>query len=158
MRFFALLSIGIIASFCLLGEKPAPIDTPTPVPGLETLQQFNCTPKPCWHGIHLGMTTVQEAAIILSADPTIRLNKVSWTDYYLCWQWQNEWRRDDGLFGGCYDTIPNPDFMLVLNYVNNPLQAGDAITLLGRPTGSFLCTGYDPDDIGYLGLMLDRCG
>ena len=139
LRFFARLSIGIAVILCLFVGTIRLIGASIPPPGLETLQQFDCTPKPCWHRIHLGVTSATEAASILKSDKTISLIDYLTDSNSVCWNWQNQFHGNLG-WDGCYHNDPKLEYGLTLRYMNSPLRLGDLIRLTGRPSSSVLCT------------------
>ncbi|HVU12961.1 MAG TPA: hypothetical protein VHD90_16900 [Phototrophicaceae bacterium] len=139
LRYLARLSIGIAVVICLLVVSVHLIGGATSPPKSATLQQFDCTPKPCWHDIQLGITTIPEAAAILGTDRTLRLFNYQPTADHVCWQWQNEWHSPGQNWDSCYNDVPNSQTVLILNYENSPLRLGDVIDILDRPDATSLC-------------------
>jgi hypothetical protein len=101
-RLLAWVSIGIVAfslsgiGICFIGRLYVPPE----------IAGFDCTPAPCWHGIQLGITSMQEAERLLSSDPTITLLDHRASGQYLCWQWQNGWQVESSRFDGRYNDQP----------------------------------------------------
>jgi hypothetical protein len=153
LYFLFRLVLRASVAFTLLVGAACVIGSFNSYPAWETLEQFLCSPQPCWHNLRLGMTTVQEAARILSADETIELLDDDPTGTHVCWKWRNAWHRIyDPTWDGCFSYIPDGQSMLILFYANSPLTLNDVLPLLGNPiySASMLCTGYDNANLGML--------
>lgn len=135
-------------------------------PAREVLQQFDCSPQPCWNGIHIGVTSVEEAFALLSSDETIRIVEYDSAALRLCWIWLNEWHAPYRDWDSCYAaTIPEMGLVLSLGYDRySPLRFGDVLPIMGKPlSSSLMCVDstpggvifdesmgvfvYDPDDM-----------
>ncbi len=147
-RFLARLSIHLMLALTLLVGAAHVIGGLSEYPAWTLIRQFECTPQPCWHDIQVGVTPVEEARRILSADTTIRVVEYDPAAFKLCWVWTNDWHNPYVDWDSCY--LPTPDSIsaLQLTYANRPpLRLGDVLPLMGNPLTSDLMCGSAPSGI-----------
>ncbi len=135
---------------CLIAGAICLVGATIPVPGIAALQQFDCTPKPCWNGLHQGVSIV-DAVKILRADKSLNIGAYSAAEHFICWNWQGQ-ESPPGTYlnGGCYYDAPQPnlDYWLLMNYPQNPPRLGDIFNLIGRPNSSILCMDSSGQNMG----------
>jgi hypothetical protein len=141
-HFLAFFSIRLLIALSLLVGAARMIGGLGEYPAQEMLRLFECSPQPCWHGMHIGVTTVDEAVKLLSADETIRLSDYDPSDNFVCWRWNNQWRNKRFGADGCYSLAPDSYYTLNLFYMDNPLRLSDVFLLIGKPVSSYLCLNY----------------
>ncbi len=124
--------IGAVRWLGSLGDYPA----------AELISQFDCSPQPCWHGIQIGVTSVEEASQILTADAAIRLVNYNPEHQTVCWAWLDE--EGSGNRGnGCYTSAAEAQYLpLYFSYVDPPLTLGDILLSMGRPITSYTCNNF----------------
>ncbi len=107
-------------------------------PAIAMFQAQQCGPEPCWHGIQPGVTTIEQAKAILSADRAL----VADLGFY---------------FDNCWYFVPFPSWKIclgplhgfssdVITYVYVRFESapeaprlGDMLPLFGEPVASKLC-------------------
>lgn len=140
LRYLIRLGLKSVIAFSVLIVVTALIGSFRDYPAAEIVQQFDCSPKPCWHGIHVGVTTVEEAFALLSSDETIRIVEYDPAEPRLCWIWLNEWHTPYRDWDPCYAaTIPEAGLVLSLGFDRiSPLRFGDVLPIMGKPLSSTL--------------------
>lgn len=140
LRFLIRLGLKFVLAFSLLIVVTALIGSFRDYPAAEIVRQFDCSPKPCWHGIHVGVTTVEEAFALLSSDETIHIVEYDTAEPRVCWIWLNDWHAPYRDWDSCYTaTIPEAGLVLSLGFDrNSPLRFGDVLPIMGEPLSSTL--------------------
>lgn len=131
LRFLLRLMLSLALLFSLLVGAACVLGGLLPYPAREFLRQFECESQPCWHGIRMGVTTLEEARDSLSGDETLRIATFDTTTNYLCWAWTNGWHNVNSEWDACYFATPNNGIMLQITYAGlPPLRLGDVLPLL----------------------------
>jgi hypothetical protein len=145
LKLYLLLSGSIFALLILLlaGSREIARRLSSISPEAAILNVEACS-QPCWHGIHPGVTTLDQAAENLRADQVLVANvlDVQLGDFAsrrreICWEIRNQvdWRgcalRDQGFSG--------PINRLELEPPDEGLSLGDTILLFGNPIASEYC-------------------
>lgn len=139
-----IVSICVIAIVILLAMRRAA----APSEAVRLLAPGNCT-QPCWHGIQPGKTTLDQAEAILRADRTLALETNSYSDpfgklhYQLCWSRTvaPRWEGCASRRGSSNANDPIDDIVLIPD-----IRLGEAVQVLGKPTGIQLLLGTDTID------------
>jgi hypothetical protein len=60
-RFLFRLALKCLLVFFVLAGAAKMIGSFNDHPAAALIKQFECSPQPCWHDIHVGVTSIQEA-------------------------------------------------------------------------------------------------
>lgn len=119
-------------------------------PSLMLLEEHQCEPKPCWHGIHLDHTTLAEARAILLADINFIVIP---SDSRICW-----FTIAEPMWYGCvWGDVYRDDKVAQYLYLRSPkntLRLGDLIVFLGQPSGISPCSIYGVPEYGFKGISI----
>jgi hypothetical protein len=127
---FLTLAVSVIAARAA-GSASKP-------PALSFFESHMCSPKPCWHSIRLGATTISKVMGILRSDPASHINHVFPTQSrFVCWDMQSQSPWVGCVFSKNSRTIDS----LALTTSERKLRLGDMFQLFGEPTRARLCGG-----------------
>jgi hypothetical protein len=139
-----LISITLVsaASLAILIGLAAEFSTRYIVPESIALQPVGC-PQPCWDGVQPGHSRVQDALLILNANPlVVDLIRNDPNPVFPC---ELEWKMVTiPIFTGCMVIRPDqPVDTIILRFEDEQIRLGDVIDLYGMPVAAELCHRFD---------------
>lgn len=120
------------------------------------LNDYQCTPQPCWHGIYPSTTSLSEAESIIRSDKSLAISRMSdkALPSRLCWKMSSS-----KLEGGCLFRSENAGsldwYFPKSPFHDGPLTFGEAITIFGSPTGMRVCYDISTEHHIYISLLFD---
>ena len=105
-----------------------------------------CALPECWHGIRFGFTTLREAAELLEADPTLRVEVLRSRSYGT---WVVRSYRQTAPYGVEIGFSGDPDVPLSvtalwMHFPDTALHVGELIAAFGVPQWAWLCAPGTP--------------
>src|SRR5262249_28062252 len=99
---------------------------------------YQCTPQPCWHGIHPGITPIEEAEALIRSDKSLAIDEQSSDRSFgeLCWRGLPSTQER-----GCFFRSWLPLSFPTAPSGSHQSTFGDAVNMFGAPTAVQVC--YD---------------
>ncbi|MCC7446602.1 MAG: hypothetical protein IT324_04260 [Anaerolineae bacterium] len=138
MRVLLIRTVQLIVVTGLLVVGVRIVGTINPSPTTALFESWTCSPEPCWHGIHPGETTFNQALKLLADDGTL-ISSQDHSSSVLCWKMDSAVQMV--CVGQIGDTLNSPIEYMFMDMRRDltALRLGEAVHLFGQPIGARLC-------------------